>query len=96
VTHKVGKSIVFNSKKFVVTDIVGGQTVFDPTAADNSACLPAPNNVPLALVQQSPLFQPASSNFGGTFVGNTHLSTLFSAPISSSRSAPITTRLSAQ
>ena len=71
VTHKVGNSIVLTSSKFLVTDIVGGQTVFDPTAADNSGCLTAPNNVPLALAQQSPIFQSASFTFGGTFVGNT-------------------------
>jgi len=47
-----------------------GQTVFDPTAIDPN-CLTAPNNVPLTLVQQSPIIQHASFTFGGTFVGNT-------------------------
>ena len=67
VTHKVGVSV--NSKGVLQT--VPGQTVFDPTAADNSGCLTAPNNVSLTLVQQSPIFQSASFTFGGTFVGDT-------------------------
>ena len=47
-----------------------GTVTFDPTAADN-ACLSAPNNVPLTLVQQSPIFQAANFAFGGTSVGDT-------------------------
>jgi hypothetical protein len=47
-----------------------GTTVFDPTATDNS-CLSSPNNVPLAVLDQSPIFQPADFNFGGTDVGAT-------------------------
>src|SRR2546427_408683 len=47
-----------------------GTTTFNPTTADN-ACLGAPNNVPLVLMQQSPIFQPANFKFGHTFVGKT-------------------------
>jgi hypothetical protein len=69
VTHKIGIAGAKFSSKFVLSTMPG-DTVFDPTAADNSGCLTAPNNVPLALVQQSPIFQPTSLTFGGTFVGN--------------------------
>jgi hypothetical protein len=47
-----------------------GVTKFDPTSSDN-ACLTAPNNVPLSLFRQSPLFENADFNFGGTDVGKT-------------------------
>jgi hypothetical protein len=47
-----------------------GVTTFDPTVADN-ACLSAPNNVPLTLMQQSPIFQAANFKIGHTFVGKT-------------------------
>jgi hypothetical protein len=47
-----------------------GITVFDPTAADN-VCLSSPNNVPLTLMEQSPIFQSVEFTFGGTTVGTT-------------------------
>jgi hypothetical protein len=47
-----------------------GTTTFDPTAAD-SVCLKAPNNVPLTLFRQSPIFQSSNFRFGQTSVGNT-------------------------
>ncbi len=47
-----------------------GVTTFDPTARDKS-CLAAPNNVPTKLFRQSPIFENAKFNFGGTNVGNT-------------------------
>ena len=47
-----------------------GITTFDPSAAD-TACLSAPNDVPLTLTQQSPIFQDADFQFGPTAVGNT-------------------------
>jgi len=47
-----------------------GKTTLDPTAAD-TACLAAPNDVPLTLVEQSPIFQSANFQFGTTAVGNT-------------------------
>jgi hypothetical protein len=53
-----------------------GTTTFDPTAADNF-CLNAPNNVPEKLFLQSPLFNPATFDFGGTIVGTTEYSDAF-------------------
>jgi len=47
-----------------------GVAVFDPTAADD-ACLTSPNDVPLTLMEQSPIFQPNEFVFGGTPVGDT-------------------------
>jgi hypothetical protein len=47
-----------------------GVTTFDPTVPDNG-CLAAPNNIPLTLVSQSPLFEDTAFNFGGTEVGRT-------------------------
>jgi hypothetical protein len=47
-----------------------GDTTLDPMQADNT-CLAAPNNIPVALVQQSPVFSPAHFVFGGTDVGTT-------------------------
>jgi hypothetical protein len=46
-----------------------GVTQFDPTIAE--PCLAAPNNVPLTLIQHSPILQVADFNFGGTDVGTT-------------------------
>ena len=45
-----------------------GITTFDPTVADDS-CLAPPNDVPLTLLQQSPIFRPADFNYGGTDIG---------------------------
>jgi hypothetical protein len=53
-----------------------GVTVFDPTVADDS-CLSSPNDVPLKLVQQSPIFLPFDFNFGGTDVGVTQTTDAF-------------------
>lgn len=47
-----------------------GITVFDPTAPDN-ACLTSPTNVPLTLMEQSPILQSATFTFGATTVGTT-------------------------
>jgi hypothetical protein len=47
-----------------------GQITFDPTVADTS-CLSAPNDVPLTLTEQSPIFQAANFEFGDTAVGDT-------------------------
>lgn len=47
-----------------------GDTTFDPAVADH-ACLTSPNDVPLTLVQQSPILQSATFDFGGTIVGTT-------------------------
>ena len=47
-----------------------GVTVFDPTAADD-ACLKSPNDVPVTLMEQSPIFQSETFQFGPTAVGTT-------------------------
>lgn len=47
-----------------------GVTTIDPTENDH-ACLTRPNNNPIRLVQQSPIFSPAHFVFGGTDVGTT-------------------------
>jgi hypothetical protein len=53
-----------------------GNTTFDPNRPDN-VCLSAPNNVPTALVRQSPIFSPAHFVFGGTDVGTTEYNDAF-------------------
>lgn len=53
-----------------------GDTTFDPGAADN-VCLSAPNNVPVTLVKQSPMFTPTAFSFGGTYVGTTEYNDAF-------------------
>jgi hypothetical protein len=47
-----------------------GVTTFNPTVAD-TACLSAPNDVPVTLFQQSPIFQAANFRFGHVGVGDT-------------------------
>ncbi|MFZ1009585.1 MAG: hypothetical protein WAN65_22285, partial [Candidatus Sulfotelmatobacter sp.] len=65
-TNSIGTSVGSNG----VIATTPGVTVLDPTAA-NTACLTAPNDVPLTLYQQSPIIQPASFEMGGTNIGNT-------------------------
>ncbi|MBV8811990.1 MAG: hypothetical protein JO033_25260, partial [Acidobacteriaceae bacterium] len=65
-TSQIGTSV--NSKGIISTK--PGATTFNPTVAD-TACLAAPNDVPLKLVQQSPIFKSATFDFGGTIVGTT-------------------------
>ena len=48
-----------------------GNHNFNPTVADTNCLGTMGNNVPLTLVQQSPLILPATFNFGGTTVGTT-------------------------
>ena len=48
----------------------------DPTVADN-ACLAAPNNMPVRLLQQSPILSNADFNFDGTDVGTTQATDAF-------------------
>jgi hypothetical protein len=66
VTNTVGVSV----DNAGIISTTPGVTTFDPTVADTS-CLTAPNDVPLTLVQQSPIIQSTNFSFGGTFVGNT-------------------------
>lgn len=49
--------------------ITPGVTKFDPTIP--TACFPAPNNVPVTLTTQSPVFGNADFSIGGTDVGHT-------------------------
>lgn len=72
ITQTVGVSVSTDG----VISTRPGTTTFDPTAPDNF-CLNAPNNVPLRLFQQSPLFNPATFDFGGTIVGTTEYSDAF-------------------
>jgi hypothetical protein len=66
ITYTVGTAV--DSKGIITTK--AGKTVFDPSV-ENKTCLSAPNDVPLKLVAQSPIFQSAHFNFGGTEVGYT-------------------------
>lgn len=53
-----------------------GITTLNPTVA-NTACLTAPNDVPLALFKQSPMIQNTPFEFGGTHVGTTQYEDAF-------------------
>ena len=53
-----------------------GHVVVDPRKPDNS-CLSAPNNVPVQVMLQSPLFTPTNFSFGGTFLGHTQYEDAF-------------------
>jgi len=55
---------------------VPGKVVFDPTAHDKT-CMSAPNNVPVQVLRQSPLFESANFTFGGTFLGHTQYEDAF-------------------
>jgi hypothetical protein len=66
VTERVATSL---SPSGIFTTAPGVRTS-DPTKNDNS-CLAAPNNNPVRLVQQSPIFRPTNFSFGGTNVGDT-------------------------
>ena len=54
----------------------GDKTTFDPTTADNN-CMASPNNIPATVFKQSPLFQTADFNYGGTDVGTTQATDAF-------------------
>lgn len=54
------------------TGIIGtqpGDTTFDPTVPDH--CYSAPNNIPIKMLAESPILNPAPFVFGGAFVGAT-------------------------
>jgi hypothetical protein len=72
VTNTVATGI--DSKGQYITE--PGVTTFDPTVPDH-ACLTEPNNVPLTLLRESPLFENAAFNFGGTEVGKTQYTDAF-------------------
>jgi len=66
VTDRVATGI--NNDQFLST--APGVSTSDPTKADNS-CLAAPNNRPVPLMRQSPIFTPTNFSFAGRNVGNT-------------------------
>jgi hypothetical protein len=65
-THTIGTSVARNGT--IATK--PGTTVFNSTVA-SSSCLASPNNVPLKLVQQSPLFKKAGFKSGSVNLGVT-------------------------
>ena len=67
ITNTVGTA--FDPATGVITT-APGVTVFDPTKNDNG-CLAAPNNNPLKLLQQSPIFDSYDISIGGTDMGHT-------------------------
>jgi hypothetical protein len=55
---------------------VPGVTTFNPSVPDTS-CLTPPNDVPLKIVQESPIFNSADFNYGGEDVGFTETTDAF-------------------
>jgi hypothetical protein len=72
-TQEIGTSV---SAKTGNISTKRGDTTFNPTVADK-ACLSAPNDNPLKLVQQSPILNAATFDFGGTIVGDTQYTDAF-------------------
>jgi hypothetical protein len=74
--------IVVTNSVFAGVDASGnvvtapGVTTLNPSVPDDS-CLTAPNDVPLRLVQQSPIYNAADFNYGGTDVGFTQATDAF-------------------
>lgn len=65
--HRIATSFNPKTGRFATRS---GTATTDPTKAD-PACFAGPANVPLKLMAQSPIFQNADFNFGGTDVGTT-------------------------
>ena len=63
-------SVATGENSHGILSTTSGSVTFDPTVAD-TACLGQRNNVPLALFEHSPIFQPSNFSFGRTVVGNT-------------------------
>jgi hypothetical protein len=72
-THTLGTTVDLTTGIISTTP---GEATFDPTEPDH-ACMTSPNNVPLTVIQQSPLFNPAHFVFGGTDVGTTQYEDAF-------------------
>jgi len=64
------KSVAFKISRGGILSRIKGFTTFDPTVADD-ACLKSPNDVPLDVALQSPIFQATDFSFGPTSVGTT-------------------------
>ena len=71
---RIGTAVDFSTG---VIKTKSGHATNDPTVPD-TACFAVTNNVPLTLVEQSPIFRNADFNFGGTDVGNTQYADAFS------------------
>jgi hypothetical protein len=71
---RIGTAVDF--KTGIITT-KSGHATSDPTVPD-TACFTGPNNVPLTLVEESPIFRNADFNFGGTDVGTTQYADAFS------------------
>jgi hypothetical protein len=67
-THTIATG--FDPQTDKLTTTTPGDLTIDPTAPDTS-CLTAPNNVPVNLVTQSPMFTPTHFVFGGADLGKT-------------------------
>lgn len=73
IVNTVALGTAVDPKTLAITVETGNpndNTTFNPTAADNS-CLVSPNNIPVTVMRDSPLFRSADFNFGGTDVGTT-------------------------
>jgi hypothetical protein len=74
VSSQIVPIIIVTNSVFAGVDAKGnvltapGVTTFDPTVPDDS-CLTSPNDVPLKLLQQSPIFNAFDFNYGGTDIG---------------------------
>jgi hypothetical protein len=67
-THTIATG--FDASTDTLTATTAGDVTIDPTLPD-SHCLSAPNNVPLQVTLQSPVFTPTHFVFGGTDLGVT-------------------------
>lgn len=65
--HRVATAI---DPKTLILSTTPGEVTLDATAPDNT-CLKAPNNIPVVVTRQSPVFSPAHFVFGNTDVGTT-------------------------
>jgi len=75
-TVALGTAVSSNGIITVATGATTDKTTFSPTAVDNS-CLAKPNNIPATVFKQSPLFNNADFNYGGTDVGTTQATDAF-------------------
>ena len=79
IVNTVALGTAIDAKTLKITVTTGSakdDTSFNPTTADNS-CLVSPNNIPTTVFRQSPLFEPALFNYGGTNVGFTQATDAF-------------------
>ena len=72
-TSTIGVDFNFDTGDIKTTP---GYTTFSPNASD-FGCLTPPNDVPVSLFKQSPIFKSATFDFGGTVVGTTQYTDAF-------------------